>query len=1143
MPINNTKNLQRNAPALFKPTVVRSIQDQGDETVSFNLYQANVVTDTSIDVTSSFRYNTPETGLRSTQQLNVDWSNLSNHTFFNSAQVKVNVAFDKIQNGFPFDGTQKEVEVYLDKLTGYEKYIFDNYPKNKGYLFFSGTVAPSSIAYGTYVTVVDQAGAAYTSLSKNIDGKNIINPKLNPMTVEYWLYVPTIANSDQVVLDKHSGSFGFLSGLNSAISTTTATNSFYISSGSTYEQLSVSFPKGEWNHVAWVWDRTPGYNGLSAYLNGQYYASSSMAVEFGTIDIPSNLYIGSGSSLATVGFTPTNTLSGALDDLRIWHSVRSKEEIYNNYQKSVFADSKLKAYYKFNEPSGSNSPIVIDASSNSLHGTLSGDRSSYVRQVATSSIAGPSPVTYEQLDLCPILFGNQVEVSSYRTSLYTSASIYDNENPNIITKLIPRHYFLEGQVEDALETEEGDIVNSLTSGTDPRSTQLGDTQVFLLFLYTWAKFFDEIKLYTQAFADNQFVDYNNVDTVPDQFLQQLARNQGIELPPMFTGASVAQFINSQNIQDTPGVNQLSLQYIQNQIWRRILINLREIVTSKGTVHAVKTFIRATGIDPDQNFRIREYGGPTKQNLGFVRDSRHEIASVLNFASGGLVTSPYLSGSRTEPGYPYVTGTASDGLFTSGSWTYEATYKFPNNLTYDRNQSLVRFVTTGSSLATSGGLIANLIAYSGSIGFTSTTTSSLTFYVRPNDNITAPYLTLYMSGVNLFDGDKWYVSIGKQRNDDGLNSTISSSYFLRVSKNVYGEIFENYVTSSWFNDYEGGGNNVWNSLSSTTNASGSFFVIGSGSINTGISRFLNDSSVTPLAARTTAFKGDVSQIRFWSSNISEKEYPEHVRNFKSLGVQDPLTNFNFVTYKSSSWERLRIDANTDQIVTQSNGSGMITVFDFSQNNLHLSGTLFPNNSQVIDPERYYYSFISPKFDEASTTNKVRIRSFEQYENVQNTPWAQVAPVYEIPRNEQPTDSTKFTIDFSVVEALNQDMVNIFATLDELDNILGAPELVFSPDYPGLENLRNVYFNRLTDKINLKQFFEFYKWFDTNIGTFVSQLIPKKTKYFGTNFVIESHMLERPKFEYLFNELYLGDSNRTGLRDRLFLQLFLATFAKY
>jgi len=1148
MPINNTRNLQRNAPALFRPIVVRSMEDASDESVSFNLYQAEVIQDTSIENTSSFKYNPPGTGLRSTQQLLVDWSDFANHTFFNSAQVKVNVAFDKIQNQFPFDGEQKNAELFLDQLTGFEKYVYDNYPKYAGYLYFSGTVAPSAPSYGTYVTVIDQAGAAYTDMSRKIDGKNIINPMLNPMTIEYWLYVPTIANSDQVIIDKHSGSFGFLSALNADVSTSTANNTFYIASGSAYEQLTIPVTKGQWTHIAWVWNRTPGYYGISSYINGEYYSTTSGSVEFDTLNITNNLYIGSGSAFPIVSFTPTNTLSGALDELRIWHTIRSQEEIYNNYQKSIFANPYLKLYYKFNEASGSNSPVVIDASSNGLHGNLSAQGQIFqVRNVATSSIAGPSPVTYERIDLSPILFGNQIDVYNYRTNFYASASIYDNVNPNIITKLVPRHYFLEGQTEDALETEEGQIIDNLISGDDPRSTKLGDTQVLLLFLYTWAKFFDEIKLYTQQFVDNQFVDYNNIDTVPDQFLQQLARSQGIELPPLFTGASVAQFINANNIQDNPSVNELSLQQIQNQIWRRILVNLREIVTSKGTIHGIKTFIRATGIDPDNNFRIREYGGPTKLNLDFVRDTRNEISTMLNFniGGGGYVKSPFLSASRIEPGYPIMAGNANDGLFTSGSWTYEGLYKFPIDRIYQRNQSLVRVLGTGSNFSGEGALFANLVAFSGSRTYNSETTSSLMLFIRSNENMAAPYVKLTLSGVNLFDGDKWYVSFGKRRNDDGLDSVVSSSYFLRAAKNVYGDIFDDYSVEEWFNDNQGSGPaaNRWNALSSTANASGSFFTIGSSSIDTAPDYFLNDDKTVPDPARETWYQGDVAQMRFWNKYITTEEYPEHIRNFKSLGVQDPTTHFNFVSYKSGSWERLRIDANTDQIVTQSNGAGEIEIFDFSQNNYHLSGTGFGQNVEVIKPERYYYSFISPKFDEASTTNKVRIRSFEQYENVQATPWAQVAPVYEIKRSEEPTDSTKFSIDYSVVEALNQDIINIFATLDDLDNALGAPELVFSPDYPGLDALRQVYFNRLTDKINLKQFFDFYKWFDTNIGTFVSQLIPKKTKYFGANFIIESHMLERPKFEYLFSEIYLGDSNRTGLRDRILLQLLVGTFARY
>jgi hypothetical protein len=31
--------------------------------------------------------------------------------------------------------TRKETEIFFDKMTGFEKYVYDNLPKNKGYLF------------------------------------------------------------------------------------------------------------------------------------------------------------------------------------------------------------------------------------------------------------------------------------------------------------------------------------------------------------------------------------------------------------------------------------------------------------------------------------------------------------------------------------------------------------------------------------------------------------------------------------------------------------------------------------------------------------------------------------------------------------------------------------------------------------------------------------------------------------------------------------------------------------------------------------------------------------------------------------------------------------------------------------------------
>ena len=156
---------------------------------------------------------------------------------------------------------------------------------------------------------------------------------------------------------------------------------------------------------------------------------------------------------------------------------------------------------------------------------------------------------------------------------------------------------------------------------------------------------------------------------------------------------------------------------------------------------------------------------------------------------------------------------------------------------------------------------------------------------------------------------------------------------------------------------------------------------------------------------------------------------------------------------------------------------------------------------------------------------------------------MAPVHQVSLSETPSDSAKLSIDFSIVDTLDQDIMTIFGSLDELNNILGDPELMFASSYKELDVIREIYFNKLERKINLKSFFEFYKWFDTNIGTFVEQLVPRKTRYLGTNYVIESHFLERSKFQYQFEDIYLGEDIRSGLKDTLLLQLITGKFDKY
>lgn len=1115
---------------LFDRTIIDFSEDS--DAFAYKTINNTEFVSTSLGNTSSFRYDLDQYGLKSTQQLNIDWSDFANHTFFNSAQVKTNVAFQKIFNLFPFDGTQEEVELFLDKLSGFEKYVYDQWPKHIGYLFFSGT-KPAETTGGTYVVTKDQAGVTAPSISRNTTAINILNPIDKSLTIEMHIFIPAEQNYNSWILHKfnNSNNHGFGIALNANATNTSCNLSFFVASGSS-NVLTCNInnmPKGIWNHIAFVWDRSPDMQKVLSYLNHNLNSSSSY-LYISNLDINStDLIIGSGSNMPF--FSAVTTLSGAIDELRIWHKIVDTETRKKNAQKAIFAQNDLKLYYKFNEPSGSASRYVLDSSSNSLHGLLS--ISGYnlgVREIPTGSNGiGPNPMIYEKLSLSPILFTNHPNIKSFYDTLIASASYYDELNPNLITKLIPKHYLFTNSRSER-------IINNLVYGSENiQNVQMDESYALLLLMYTWASFFDELKLYIQAFSDIFYVDYDNIDTAPDKFLQFIASRYGIKLPPLFDGSTIEQFINAENINNEASTNTYSLQYIRNQIWKRILINLNDIISSKGTIHSIKAFIRSVGIDPDSNFRIREFGGPTKRSLNNSREYRSKVAKYANFISGGIIQSPYLYSTRTEPGKPNPSSTTNDGLLTSGSWTFEAIYKFPLNTNINYlTQSLARMFVTGN-YSEPGSLTGNLVAFKD---------GGVKLFIR--SGLASSEDVILTLPINIFDGEEWNISFGVLRNDY-FNSYVSSSVFLRAGKQVAGNIITVATSSGLTNPYANynpalGQINYWSELHTTKNTSGSFFRIGNENSSTNLQTnaiFLT----TDPAAFSKYFTGFVSNIHFWSKYLSYEEWLEHVRNRFSLGVQDPTTNFNFVTNKSGSFERLRFDVSMDQETTGSNNTGNITLFDFSQNNFHWQGKNFTPNSTVIYPFRAYYSILSPKFDVGATDEKIRIRSFLDYNNVVSSSYASVAPVHEITPSEQPQDNTRFTIDFSIVDALDQDIINIFSTFDIFDNAIGEPALLFSNDYPTLDNLREIYFKRLEKNINLKSFFELFKWFDTNIGIFIKKLIPRKTKYLGTNYVIESHMLERHKMEYFFSDIYLGDDKRYTNVGGILLQQFVGLVKRY
>jgi hypothetical protein len=1195
-------------PSLFSPPGL-NISKQSDKD-SIKLSQ---IKDTNINSSASFRYDSPSMGIKSTQQIPINYDNFENHTFFNSAQAKTNIAFDTIINEFPFDGTKKEMEAFFDGLTGFENYVFSRFPKFKGYLHFSGTVAGEDPAggfdplLGTRIEVYDSSGYLFPNFSKIKNGKASIDFEQNPFSLEYHMMLPPLANSNQIIMQKRaSASFGITLALSQSSDTESCNLIFSVNSGSTYLLTSGTVEKGDgtWNHVTAVYDRY-GDKNLKLYNNLKLVSSSSASALFDTLSIDKvNLVIGSGSTFNVDSkmmpggqstFTPATTFTGSLDEIRIFHSYRRLKDQKQYARKTIYSSDDLKLYFKLNEPTGSYKPtgVVLDSSGNSLHSVISNFNINLRR-----SGSDYDAITYEKIYSSPILFPDHHKVSELNTDLLLSASIFDEENPNIITKLIPTHYFLEGQAESGFKTTQGEIYNKIEGDSIPGSAKLGSAQILTSFLLIYAKFFDELKIVIDSISNFLNLDYNDIDSSPDQLIPVLAKYYGIDIPSLFSHSNIFEFVDGENLGDVYGFSDRSLRDVQNTLWKRFLINVPYIFKSKGTISSVKSTIRSFGIDPDGLMNIREFGGPTTRDLSDLRQRRVKTISFLDY-SGSINSShssldyhgfssniphlitPFLTSSRKSPGFPKIQGTfvdkteqdrngisnnAEDGLLIPGSWTYEGIYRFLNytkagyrQLT---TQSLARFQITGSSV-NKGAVITNLVAVSGGLSHEGDSQDTINLYVRSALSTGAPgfRLTLTGSSLKLFDGNFWYISCGRNRSDDIITSVSesylapkvsvegSSSWFLRCGRISDGTLTDVFSKRHFFSD--AGHTTAFENKSTTYNVSGACVVIGSQSLGDYTDLFLSDTSLGSVQgfgatdrnmASSTDFSGQVSKIRFWSKGLYDTTFKDHIRNPDSIGSINPDINYNYESQETGSFQRPRIDLQMSQPETSASLDSL-SITNFTQELGDAICYGLESEAEAIKNEGIFYSILSPKFDLSQTDEKVRIRGYQRRELIDNSSYAHASPIYEVLKSESPDDDTRFAIEFSSVKALEEDIMSIFSSLEYFDNAIGKPSLLFDEIYPDIEQARKVYFRRLFAKPEFQNYFKMFKWFSNSLGFVIEQMIPKKTKFLGVDFIFESHPLERNRFRYLFDDIYLTSLERPFDRGDLFLSQYVISVTKF
>ena len=1290
---NKSIILNTNRPGFFTPQIKRSSADSTLAASQLRERTFKSFENTNLQSSSSFRYG-DKIGLVSTQQLPVDYSKFENHTFFHSAIAKVNESFDKIINYYPYDASNKGVEAFEDELTGFEKHVLNSFPKNVGYLIFSGTKVGETSG-GTFLSIKDSVGSEYTSLASVKSGKTLLNPNLDPFSFEFYINVPEEVNDNQIILQKNlKGSIanGMTLALSHSNSSTACDLIFGITSGSGNLYVTSSIQKGRFNHIFAGYDRDNDQK-IHIISNGDFKSKSSSpnAYEFDKLlFINSDFLIGSGSSVRLNGssqlFLPKQTLSASMDEFRYYRSYLDLNQINKFIDSNLDfnkddKDKKLILYFKFNEPYGTydGNNLVLDSSGNSFNTSI---KNFIVENRLTSSL--DLPLRKENVNRSPVLFPSFPEIINLNDSLMVTASLYDDFNPNLITKLVPSHYFEEGNKEEDFNEVLGTFNDlKLTGGSSPGISQIKSSQQLTIFLLVWSKFFDELKLFVDAFSNLKNLSYDEFDSIPDPLLRKAGEMQGIKLPALFKNSNIDQLFEGVDLNKDPVKSQKPLIEIQNIVWKRILASLPFIRTTKGTIESVKSIFKSSGIDPENLFLIREYGGSFERRIDKIKETKKDVIRLLKFSGSNstesqtldtqgrpdkkpTLKSNFLSGSRIEIGEPKIrrvfatgevdfksnnvadyhsnridlistknklvrytfdssasvttgdvfesggfsftkvginglstkaqiaaqfkaavehvnghggeitvnlsnavaqlkqahadgfvangsnstivkTGMAnsivtvtgfsggfgfekegndnfhgistnkSDGLFTTSSFTIEGQYKFNINTDNPATQSLMRLHVTGNQLSSQyESAIANLIYNDKSNQL------SLFFIDAPNPSNSTPFQSneLVINNINMFDSDLWNISFGFNSGEKTGNPG-TGSLFLRAGKSFGGQIEELLQTSSFYDRVLDSGNptSLFSNIRPDLNASGTFIAIGSQSLGGGThNTFINDENIDSYYKHTN-FTGELGSLRFWSKELSEEEWKSHLRNPMNFGTNNPEKSYLFESIKSGSFEKLRLQTFTKQKSTGSDNNGAFRYFDFSHNNIHLEGQGFEPNKTVVGSEHIIFNTMSPYFDLSIADKKVRVRSLADVSRRDENPYALTTPVYEVFPGERTLDDPRFSIEMSVMKGLNDDIIKIFSDYDYLEKSIGKTNLLFAEKYPDLIQIRKLYFENVLENLDIGKYRELFKWIDNSFTDIIAGLLPHTTKFMGINFVYENHMLERNRFKYLFDEIYL------------------------
>jgi len=1065
------------------------------------------------------------------------------------------------------------------------------YPRTNGYIRFDRDGADSSTSIVSDYGIFNSADQEYITIKGGPGigggpqnaGANIYNTgsfqesnlKLDPVegtTVEFWLKKKAFNTSrtkKEVLFDlwngEHSSSSGYgrltieLTGATYSQATTTSGRSFRVTyqSGNladagapthgfqnesigTVGTLTSSVADNTWHHYAFSF--LSASNGVKTRLyvdgdlneekilgsNGAREITGSLIARIGALRTAPSGAVGAHGSTALDG---AGKLSGSLDEFRYWKTQRSSKEIGRHWFTQVgggtntdTANTKLGVYYKFNEGILGNSTdaTVLDYSGRVTNGAWTG----YIAGARETGSAINEATSTNQEFLDPILYRNHSSVNSLISRMRLSGSSFDHTNTTSLFSSLPSWMQEEDQ-------KSGDLLLDLTQ--------------------IMSSYFDSVQLQISELPKLKDVEYISGSSKPNNFNSTLLSSMGFLAPEIFIDAEIIENLAARS-EDRK--YEKSLEHTKNLIYKNIYNNLSYIYKSKGTEKSFRNLIRCFGID-DDIIKLSTYGN----NVTHKFRNNYRVVSTpkkyVNFNDNGNFegTVFQMSSSKNSNSLPYID--AAKQLTGGYGFTLQTEVVLPKKAnTGDSFYSRQRYTDLTASL------------FGVHTARTSSTNTSNTQWAEPDvvnfqvhavrDEAESDNVRFVLTGSgdgyfpelssSLFEGaydnTKWNLAVrvkpAKFPHVDSIHGTTGSNSGADINYSRYYtvELYGNQTDAgSIQNEFTVTGNIDLQQLSPGTSADQ--FIYGARRIYMGAHR----TNFTGAVLQRTDAK--ISSCRFWLDYLDDETLRAHARDVNNHGAKNPYRNAYLFEGKSiyndsrelvgrgrnfevPQIETLALNWDFNQ-VTGSNAAGEFNVVDFSSGSVEKK----KRYGWIGDITKAQYTARGYGFATSSikVIDKEYITSARQNmpENMQSEDMISVLSTQDdiqFTRDTRPINYF-FAFEKSMYQTISEEMLNIFASIVDFNNLIGEPVNKYRHEYKQLNKLRSLFFERVQNTPDLDKYVEFYKWFDDALSKMLEQMIPASADFSDEiRTVVESHILERSKYQHKFPTLEMKTNEIIG-----------------